>query len=272
MSKTVRRDRRRRALASQSHTPPLERILNTPRLERVVPRLQPEVLHRVIQTFGLEDCGELLALATPEQLARVFDLDLWRAARPGSDEQFDAGRFGVWLEVLAQSGPEAAARKLAGMDVEFVAAGLAQHMLVYDRAAVTPYETLDGELVDASPDFDDRPAADLGGYVLAARREDSWEAVVEVLTALDAEHPEYFQRVMCGCRALSDSGREIDGLDDLLSEGEQVMFDLAADRERRRERQGYATPAQARAFLEMSRRLRPESDPVPPENPLARAY
>ncbi len=250
----------------------LDRLLGTPGLERVVPRLPPELLRRVIQTCGLEDCGELVALATPGQLERIFDLDLWRAARPGSDEQFDARRFGVWLEVLAQSGPAAAARKLAGMEVELVVAGLAQHALVYDLAAVTPYMTLDGELVEPVGAVGDGLAADVGGYVLVARREDAWEAIVEVLMSLDAEHPEYFQRVMAECRTLSDSGREIDGLDELLDEGEQVMFDLAVERERRRERQGYATPAQARAFLEMARRLRPEGEPAPPANPLARAY
>src|SRR5215467_15098056 len=89
----------------------LDRILDTPHLEQVVPRLQPDLLHRVIQRCGLEDCGELVALATPEQLAGIFDLDLWRAGRPGMDEQFDAERFGVWIEVLVASGAEAAALK-----------------------------------------------------------------------------------------------------------------------------------------------------------------
>jgi hypothetical protein len=77
---------------------------------------------------------------------------------------------------------------------------------------------------------------------------------------------------MRGCRTLSNSGREIDGLDDLLHEGEQVMFDLSVDREQRREKQGYVTPAQARAFLQMSREIRLWSDAMPPANPLARAY
>src|SRR5262245_44683690 len=77
---------------------------------------------------------------------------------------------------------------------------------------------------------------------------------------------------MVGCRALSTSGREIDGLDDLLPEGDQAMFDLSVDREQRREKQGYVTPAQARAFLQMSRELRLWSDAMPPANPLARAY
>jgi len=254
----------------------LDRILNTPSLEQVVPRLRPDLLHRVIQTCGLEDCGEIVALATPEQLARIFDLDLWRAARAGRDEQFDADRFGVWLEVLMETGAAAAAQKLAGMDVDIVIAGLAQHTLVYDRAAVTPYETTDGELItfyaDAISVFDDGLKFDVGGYLLVAKRADSWEAIVEVLTSLDAGHPDYFHQLMRGCRALSNSGREVDGLDDILPEGEQVMFDLGVDRERRREKQGYVTPAQARAFLQMSRELRFGSDAAPPANPLARAY
>src|SRR5262247_393447 len=254
----------------------LDRILNTPSIEHVIPRLRPDLLHRVIQTCGLEDCGEIVALATPEQLARIFDLDLWRAAKAGRDEQFDADRFGVWLEVLVESGAAPAAQKLAGMDVDLVIAGLAQHALVYDRAAVTPYETTDGELItfyaDAISVFDDGLTFDVGGYLLVAKRADSWEAIVEVLTSLDAERPDYFHQMMQGCRSLSNSGYEVDGLDDLLPEGDQVMFDLAVDREQRREKQGYVTPAQARAFLQMSRELRLWSDAMPSANPLARAY
>src|SRR5262249_14645147 len=194
----------------------------------------------------------------------------------GRDEQFDADRFGVWLEVLVESGAAAAAQKLAGMDVDLVIAGLAQHALVYDRAAVTPYETTDGELItfyaDAISVFDNGLTFDVGGYLLVARRAGSWEAIVEVLTSLDAGRPDYFHQVMRGCRSLSNSGREVDGLDNLLPEGDQVMFDLSVDREQRREKQGYVTPAQARAFLQMSRELRLWSDAMPPANPLARAY
>src|SRR5215468_8769034 len=101
----------------------LHRILDTPCLEHVVPQLQPDLLHRVIQTCGLEDCGELVVLATPEQLTRIFDLDLWRSAQPGMDEQFDADRFGVWLEVLAEVGPSIAAQKIAEMDADIVIVG-----------------------------------------------------------------------------------------------------------------------------------------------------
>jgi hypothetical protein len=59
---------------------------------------------------------------------------------------------------------------------------------------------------------------------------------------------------------------------DLLDDPEQVLFDLAVDREQRRERAGYATPAQARAFLDAARRLRFDTGTVPPVHPVAAAY
>src|SRR5262249_54348931 len=161
----------------------------------------------------------------PEQLAHIFDLDLWRAPQPSLDEQFDADRFGVWIEVLLESGAAVAAQKLAEMDVGLIVTGLAQHVLVYDRAAVTAYENVDGEQVDVSRIGEDALTFEMGGYLLVAKRADSWEAIVEVLMALGEGHSDYFHQVMGECRTLSNSGYEIDGLDDLLAEGDQAMFD-----------------------------------------------
>jgi hypothetical protein len=250
----------------------LDRLLHTPHLAYVVPRLQPELIHRVIQRCGLEDSSEFVALATPEQLERVFDLDLWRAVRPGQDEQFDADRFGVWLEVLAESGADVAARKLAEMDAGVVTAGFAQHLRVYDRAAVLRYTTTDGEEITEAVNRMDGLVCEVGRYLTVARRTDSWEAIVAVLTSLAEDHHNCFEQVMSGCRVLSNSGFESDGLDDLLDSGNQAMFDVAVDREQRRETRGYVAPAQARAFLEASRRLRFGPDTVPPVDSIARAH
>ena len=82
----------------------LARLLDGLFLARVVPHLPPETLHQLIRYRGLDACGELVTSATPAQLTLVLDLDLWRHARPGRDEQFDADRFGEWLEVLVESG------------------------------------------------------------------------------------------------------------------------------------------------------------------------
>ena len=252
--------------------PLLDRILDTPHLAHVVPRLPPEVLHRVIQSCGLEDCGELVALATPGQLAAVFDLDLWRTDQPGLDEWFDADRFGVWLDVLMESGATIAAQTLADVDIDLAIAAFAQHVLVFDPAALSPSATTDDEALPAVGTPNDGLSCDVGGYLVVSRGTGSWDAIVAVLSSLDAEHHTPFHRVMRGCRSLSNSTPELDGLDDLLGGSEQVMFDLAFNRERRREQQGYVTPAQARAFLRMSRQRPLGHDTTPPGNPVARAY
>ena len=94
---------------------------------------------------------------------------------------------------------------------------------------------------------------EVGGYLVRARRTDAWDAIVTLLVTLETEHSHYFHAVMQGCRRLSNSRPEIDGLDDLLMAPEQHLHDVAIERERRRSRQGYATPADARAFLQMAR-------------------
>lgn len=228
----------------------LARILSAPDLERVVPRLQPEILHQIVLEHGLADCAEVIAFATPAQLTQVFDLDLWRG-EPGGDEEFDADRFGLWLEVMLSAGAGLAAAKVAEMPAALIIAGLVQHTRVYDPASVAPYETTDGVRVEISTD--DGVTCVVGGYHVVALSDVSWDAIVELLTALATAHHTAFHRIMRGVLDLSDHAREPDGLDDLADGREQMMFDLAVDRAQRRDAQGYVTPAEARAFLKVCR-------------------
>jgi Family of unknown function (DUF6178) len=250
--------------------PLLDRLLHAPDLAKVIPRLPPEILHRVIRICGLEDAAELVALATPMQLSRILDVDVWHARSPGSDEQFDVERFGVWLDVLMQSGAAVAAEKLIGLDLELVVAGFSRHAAVFDHAAVSSFTTRDGEQVPGRVS-NRTPTAEIGGYVIEARRTSAWETIVDLLAFLLAEHPEYFQRLMRSCVRLSDGPREADGFHTLLEDSEQDMFDLACEREARREQQGYVTPAQGRAFMQAARHVQLESA-RPPHSPLARAH
>lgn len=260
----------------QRHDPRglLARILDTPQLARVVPRLQPDVLHRVIQTCGLEDCGEILALATPGQLSNLFDLDLWRAPQPGWDEALDADRFGIWLHVLMEAGAAAAAEKVVGLDAEVVIAALAQHLRVFDVGAVALRELDDGEELfeGYAAQVGDGQSCEIGGYVIAAKRIEVWDTIIALLMCLDEEHPDYFTQVMAGCRRLSNSKPEEDGFYELLDDDEQDLFDLSVDRERRREQKGYVTPAQARAFLHEARQLRLGDGTLPARSPIVDAY
>ncbi len=232
----------------------LARITDTPQLARAVPLLRPEVLHAVIAHYGLDDCGELIALATPQQLSAVFDLDLWKAPRSGAVEQFDPARFLEWLEVLVDADPAIAADRLAQQDVALVVAGLSPSITVWDPAVFSSVGRTDRR----RPCRERRPRArgahvEVGGYLVVARRTEAWDAIVEVLVALEKHHSATFHRVMRACRQLSDSGRELDGLDDLLPDAEQLRFDLSLGREERRDLLGYLPPEQARAFLDAAR-------------------
>ena len=98
-----------------------------------------------------------------------------------------------------------------------------------------------------------RPRVRNGRLSRPRNRGRRWDAIVALLVALDADHHDRFHAVMSGCRRLSNSTPEVDGLDDLLTEPEQRLHDVALDRESRRSQQGYSTAADARAFLLMAR-------------------
>jgi len=244
--------------------------MDTSLFARVVPHLAPETLHQLIQYRGLDACGELVTSATPAQLTSLLDLDLWRHAQPGRDEQFDVDRFGEWLEVLVDTGDSVAARTVAALDTHLVIVGLCRYLRVFDPGIFEPTAQSDDEptyrheaMREGGGDWLE---CEVGGYQVRARRTDAWDAIVTLLVTLEIEHNHYFHAVMEGCRRLSNSRPEIDGLDDLLMAPEQHLHDVAIERERRRSRHGYATAADARAFLQMARQ------PQQTINPIVTAY
>ena len=207
----------------------LARLLDTPFFARVVPHLAPETLHQLIQYRGLE-ARRARHSATPAQLTSLLDLDLWRHAHPGRDEQFDVDRFGEWLEVLVDTGDSVAARTVAALDQQVVIAGLSRYLRVFDPGTFEPTAQSDDEPMDRhemmnSETSGDVPECEVGGYLVRARRTDAWDAIVTLLVALETEHHHDFHAVMQGCRRLSNSRPEIDGLDDLLMAPEQHLHE-----------------------------------------------
>ena len=257
---------------------PLARLLDAPHLARLVPHLPPETLHQLIRHSGLDACAELVGSVTPEQLTSVLDLDLWRHAQPGRDEQFDADRFGEWVEALVDAGEAVAARIVAALDEHLVIAGLSRYIRVFDPSTFEPTASTDDEPIERNVTPPGRSESEVGGYLVSAIRADTWDAIVALLLALEAAHPDFFHTVMRGCRRLSNSRPEVDGLDDLLMAPEQLLHEVAVDREDRRSQLGYSTPADARAFLQMARQPRPQRpDGIPRSmeaktNPIAAAY
>ena len=252
-------------------TSALARLLDTPHLAQVVSRLTPEVLHQVIQHHGLDACGALVAAATPQQVTAILDLDLWRPAAAGGTEQFDVPRFGAWLEALMEEGEAVAARVIAEMDASLAMAGLSRYVRVFDPGIFEPTFSSDDEREWNGPQPSDDNECEVGGYTIRARTADTWDAIVGLLATLNDDHPRVFHALMCGCRDLSSSTPEEDGLDDLLLAPEQALHDVALEREQRRTQQGYLSAEDARAFLTLARRPARRGS-APAMNPIAAAY
>ncbi|HZS39792.1 MAG TPA: DUF6178 family protein [Polyangia bacterium] len=246
----------------------LARLLEQPRLVEKVQALPPRALLGLIDHVGLEDAGELVALATVEQLARIFDEDLWRSARAGEDERFDPARFGLWLEIMLEAGEAFAADRLAALPEDLLALALHAVVLVIDLDEVT-LSVVDDQLEKA---LESGPYLDVGGYRVIARSWDGWDALGAALGALDEHHGEALRRLLerlfrTTTEWIADNG----GLCNVFTSEELLHENAAADREDRRARAGHVSAASARAFLKL-----PQGDVAAtlaePRDAITRAY
>jgi hypothetical protein len=256
-----------------------------PDLPAVVQSLEPAVLEQLVRRCGPEDCGEIVALATTDQLTRLFDADLWTSAEGGGEERFDEDRFVMWLEVLNEVGTAVAARKVAQMDFDFVGAAVSRYVLVLDADATMEAQgTIEEieEMADALGEgtraalleqfLDDRLSYDLGGYRLVARKVGAWDAVVSLLIELEHVDHARFEQLMRRCARIATEHIVDNGsLYEVLTADEQLLADAAAGREQRREQEGYVAPVEAAAFLTEARRP-PSNARHAGRDPLTTAY
>jgi hypothetical protein len=231
----------------------LVRVLDALNLDRVVPHLAPETVHQLVRRFGMDVCAPLVGAATPEQIRSLVDLDLWCPAEAGGDDRFDGGRFVEWIELLADADVDIAARTLAAMDVAVAVTGLSEWVRVFDPVVFQPSAPSDDEPIELGNVRAGRLECEIGGYFIRARRREGWDALVAVLETLAAGHADHFHALMRGCRGLSNSTPEIDGLDDLLMAPAQQYYDVAVGRHDRRSGTGFLSAADARAFLDGAR-------------------
>ncbi len=250
----------------------LARILDTPDLAEQVQALPPAILGRLISHVGVEDAGELVALATTEQLAQVFDDELWRSDRPGEDEHFDANRFVVWLEVMLEAGDSFVAQKLVELPEDLVTLALHRQVLVLNL------EQLMNEMRDADQDADQTEKAlsdclyeELDEYQIVSRHHDGWDSVLAAILALDRDHHDHLVGILERCCKMSaDYIEDNGGLYEVLTTEEMLEADVAAEREDRRAGDGHVSPSAAAAFLKLARTA--SETPATDHDPLTRAY
>lgn len=250
----------------------LARVLETPDLPSQIQALPGPLLGKLIDHVGLEDAGELVALATTQQLAEIFDEELWQSARPGEDERFDADRFLLWLQVMHEAGDRFVAERLADLPLELVTLAFHRHLLVLTEDALRAELTADDDVATEKA-FEDCMCEELGEYQLIWRGGDGFDDVFGALVALDRDHHGTAVDILERCAAMSseyidDNG----GLYEVLTAEEMLESDLGAEREARRAERGYVAPSAAAAFLRLARMQGPDAPTLSERDPLTRAY
>jgi hypothetical protein len=248
----------------------LMRILEQPELVSAVRELPPPVLSKLIDRIGLEDSGELVALATAEQLERMFDDDLWKSVRAGEDETFRSDRFALWLEVMMEAGEEHFIRRLLELPRDMLALAVHRLVLVIDMDAladVMSTPTYDAMELDRA--LENTPYEEWEEFRMFARDASAWDVVGTALLALDRDHHDYLRAILEQCCAMSTEFINGNGsLFEVLTSEELLESDAAAEREDRRAAAGFVSPADARSFLELARR----GEALDERDPITHAY
>lgn len=235
----------------------LVQILERPSLVEAVQTLDGHTFRKIIQHVGLEDSADLVSLASTEQLQEIFDEDLWKNITPGEEETFNEERFSIWLEVLMEVGSKFAAQKVVEMDEDLIVMALAKLVLVVDpeelRHEMREHEDEEEDSIGVFDKLlESTLSQEIQSYLLLARLSAGWDTVVNLLTALDEAHSAVLGRILERVYYASQEVlKENDGLFNILSDGEMVESDVAANREERREEQGFVAPTSAKAFLRL---------------------
>ncbi len=94
--------------------------------DAAIAALTPSEVYELVHEAGFEECTELIAMATPEQLQGCLDFEVW-----DKDEYLPAA-FHPWLTVLFEAGFEKVGEVWAGFDPEARMLWLQRHVIVYD--------------------------------------------------------------------------------------------------------------------------------------------
>jgi len=254
----------------------LRRLLDEPGHIVAVRSLEAGHFGALVRSVGLEDAGELLAMATPAQMLAVLDEAVWRADEGSVDERLDPERFSVWLEVLLEGGDALAAQRLAELPEELLTAALCAQLFVLDLDALghgmagASWE----EAALAERVLDEALYLELDRYTLLAKHGLGWDPTIAALLALDRTSHELVQRVLerCHVATLEELEREGDGLYTVLRAQETIEADALADREDRRSRKGYVSRASATSFLALAEQTALDDAAALAEDPITRAY
>jgi len=106
----------------------LDLILSLADPQAAIQAMAAEEYVLLVREIGLEDAGELLALASPRQLQACTDLDVWK------NGELDAHALGQWLQAALEADREVAERFVAAQEDGLLSLYLGKSLRVYATA------------------------------------------------------------------------------------------------------------------------------------------
>src|SRR5215207_902772 len=103
----------------------------------LVRSLSPEMLFYTLKEIGLIDAVGLLALASPEQVRDMMDLDCWQK------DQLNDQRIISWLMLLDEAGSSKLAEWVLHADIELLVLLVKRHFEVIRKADIEEDPTFD---------------------------------------------------------------------------------------------------------------------------------
>lgn len=239
-------------VVSKNKTSLIKVLLEDPLLPQKVRSASTQELVSWIDDIGLEDCGEILAFADVKQIESVFDEDLWKSTTSGGEEFFQPERFGVWLEIMSEMGIALAADKIADMDEDFLAMAFSTVAFVIETDFLSEFCEVDRRIEKI---IESKLVFEIDEYTLFGKVEHAWDAFISMITEMDSRHHVLLYRVLGRCAIAFQGDIESDDLFEVLRNEDQLVDDVAYEREKRREAKGYVTPSVARSFLKLAEEM-----------------
>ena len=142
----------------------------------------------LVKEVGLADAGDLVALATPQQIRGCLDLEIWDRDRVQLEPA------SPWMEALLETGSEKVAEVWAGLDSELRALFLARSAIVIDHS-----------LGEELPDEEERPTFSTPDtfytVVVTAEREEDIGIVYRLIDHLYRTDPELARHTLMSARS-----------------------------------------------------------------------
>ena len=263
-------------MLSRASTPSLlAKLIATPELAKIIQALPEQTFSSLIRKIGIEDAGELVALASTRQLVAAFDEDLFTAPRPGERQTLDIQRLVAWLQAICEAGDQSAATRIAQLSESFVADALSRILLVLDNDDLL-LRLSEGDELDRVADkaLENAHCEEFDHYLLVSRFHDGWDTAYQIILALDTNHRDFLSRILERCAQVSrPTVEDLDLLCSALSAAESLAEDVEAEREDRRGQQGYVEARAARAFLALAQTpLESPSTARVDRDPITRRY